>query len=73
MQQLADLESRIRSSALPIPSREELLLELYYHQALCRRKLGRERAAAVTLAALWRSYPNTPWGRLAKSRLVVLE
>jgi tetratricopeptide (TPR) repeat protein len=69
LQQLGLLEEQIREAPLASVAKEDLLLELFYHRALCYRKLGRAREAAVALASLWRSYPGSFWGRLARSHL----
>src|SRR5262249_48593582 len=67
--QLDDLAARVRAAPGSAAVKRDLLLEIFYHQAICRRKLGRTRAGEVTLAGLWRAYPKTAWGRLAKLRL----
>ena len=46
-----------------------LLNEIYYHQAICYRKLGNLRRAAVILSTLQRMDPESAWGNLAGSRL----
>ena len=60
---------RVRRSSLPSEEKNDLLLEVYYHQAICYRKLGQTRKASVTLTALWRGQPKNVWGRLAKKWL----
>ena len=47
----------------------EQLVEIYYLQAICYRKLGDRRRAEGILAGLWRSYPDSSWGQLAHARL----
>jgi hypothetical protein len=65
------LVGRIRSSAHSTADKNELLLEIYYHQAICYRKLGQLRRAAATLSSLWRGYPDSGWGKLAREQLSV--
>jgi hypothetical protein len=66
---LDDLAAAVRAGSGSAAMKRDLLLEIFYHQAVCRRKLGRTRAAEVTLAGLSRGYPETAWGRLARLRL----
>lgn len=67
--QLDTLDARIGVSARSFQDKTDLRLELYYHQALCYRKLGDTRHAEVILSALQRAYPDTGWGRLATAWL----
>ncbi len=60
---------QVRRSSLPSEEKNDLLLEVYYHQAICYRKSGQTRKASVTLTALWRGQPKNVWGRLAKKWL----
>ncbi|HZO87903.1 MAG TPA: tetratricopeptide repeat protein [Chthonomonadaceae bacterium] len=66
LDQLAAFEGRVRGSSLPTEDKTDLLLEAFYHEALCYRKLGQSRRASVTYAALWRGYPDSDWAKLAK-------
>jgi tetratricopeptide (TPR) repeat protein len=58
-------EGRVRQARLVAEDKSDLLLEVYYHQAICLRKLGDTRRAAVVLTALWRTQPRSAWGQLA--------
>lgn len=71
LEYLEAVEERIKRSGLSATTKTELLLETYYHQAICHRKRGDRRSAAVVLSALWRANPDTSWGRLARRWLDV--
>jgi hypothetical protein len=70
LQELTAFAERVRASRLSAEDKTELLLEVFYHQALCYRQLGQSRRAAVTLSALWRGDPQSDWGQLAKQWLI---
>ena len=63
---LQSLEGRIRASSLSAEDKTDLLLEIFYHEAICYRKLGQTQHSAITYAAIWRGYPQSPWGQLAR-------
>src|SRR5262249_23384676 len=66
LEELNAFEQRVRSATLPEEEKTKLLLELFYHQALCYRKLGQSDRAAVMYSALWRGHPQESWGQLAQ-------
>jgi hypothetical protein len=66
---LRDFERRVRDSRLTPDDKSDLLREVYYHQAVCFRKLGATRRAAVVLTAIWRTQPGSAWGQLARRSL----
>lgn len=68
---LAALEERVRRSSLSVDTKTELLLEAFYQEAICYRKLGQTHRAAVIYAALWRQHPENTWGQLAKRWLAL--
>ena len=70
---LEALAGRLHRADAPWDTRAALLLELYYHEAICLRKLGRQREAAAVLTSLWRCFPDQAWGRLARARLTVAD
>jgi tetratricopeptide (TPR) repeat protein len=65
----AQLEERIRTSDLNQKSKTDLLMEIFYHQAVCYRILGQRQHAAAIYAALQRTYSDTDWGKLAQHQL----
>jgi tetratricopeptide (TPR) repeat protein len=69
LRELDAFTERVRASFLPPDAKSDMLLETYYHQAICFRKQGRIRRAEVLLAALHRAYPDSAWGRLARAWL----
>ncbi len=68
---LQDFTERVGRSSLSDADKTDLRLEAYFHESICRRKLGETREAETLLTALWRGAPDSPWSRLAKSRLAV--
>lgn len=66
---LHDFELRVRSAPLGEIDKNDLLRETYYHEAICLRKLGRNRDAALVLRGIWNSTENSRWGEMAEAWL----
>ncbi len=69
LDELNSIEYRVGRSSLSEVDQADMLHEIYYHQAICYRKLGDVRHAEVILSALQRMDPYSPWGSLAGSWL----
>jgi len=69
LDELNSVERQVENSALSEVDQADLLHEIYYHQAVCYRKLGDLRHAETILSALRHSDPDSPWGNLAGSWL----
>lgn len=67
--ELNALETAVEGSSLSELDQAELLHEIYYHQAICYRKLGDMRRAEVILSALERHDSDSGWANLARDWL----